>query len=190
MHAKPGEIVDHINRKRFDNRKKNLRVCQYSENDRNRGLYSTNKSGVSGVHFDKRRSKWVAAITYNRKKIFIGRFISKDDAIDNLAKELSSGIISVIVFIAIFFIVRIILALVKIVAKIIDKIPGLKQINKLGGGICGAIEGLIMIYAILAILSMISPIISNTVIIEQIYNSNIGSLMYNNNLILKSIYKI
>lgn len=82
MHAKPGEIVDHINRKRFDNRKKNLRVCQYSENDRNRGLYSTNKSGVSGVHFDKRRSKWVAAITYNRKKIFIGRFISKDDAID------------------------------------------------------------------------------------------------------------
>lgn len=114
---------------------------------------------------------------------------SKDDAINLIAKELASGIITVIVFIAIFFIVRLILALIKIVAKLIDKIPVLKQINKIGGAICGAIEGLIIIYAVFAILSMISPIIANTAIIEQIYNSNIGALMYNNNLILKSIYK-
>lgn len=115
---------------------------------------------------------------------------TKDDAINIIAKELASGIITVIVFIAIFFIIRIILVFVKIVAKLIDKIPVLKQINKLGGAICGAIEGLIIIYAILAVFSMISPLIANTVIIEQIYNSNIGALMYNNNLILKSIYKI
>ena len=114
---------------------------------------------------------------------------SKDDAINLIAKELASGILSVIAFIAIFFIVRLVLALVKIVAKIIDKIPLIGQINKLGGAICGLIEGLIIIYAILAVLSMISPLIANTQILEQIYNSNIGALMYNNNLILKSIYK-
>lgn len=115
---------------------------------------------------------------------------SKEDAIEVLSTELTMGIISVIVFIAIFIIVRIVLALVKIVSKLIDKIPGLKQINKLGGGICGAIEGIIIVYAIFAVLSMISPIISNTIILEQIYNSNIGSIMYNNNMILKSIYKM
>lgn len=115
---------------------------------------------------------------------------SKEDAIDVLSTELTMGIISVVVFIAIFIIVRIILALVKIVSKLIDKIPVLKQINKLGGGICGAIEGIIIVYAIFAVLSMISPIISNTTILEQIYNSNIGSIMYNNNMILKSIYKM
>ena len=114
---------------------------------------------------------------------------SKDEAIDTIARELASGILSVIAFIAIFFIVRLVLALVKIVAKIIDKIPLIGQINKLGGAICGLIEGLIIIYAILAVLSMISPLIANTQILEQIYNSNIGALMYNNNLILKSIYK-
>ena len=70
---------------------------------------------------------------------------SKDEAIDNISKELASGIISVIAFVAIFIIVRIILTIVKIVAKIIDKIPVLKQINKLGGAICGAIEELIII---------------------------------------------
>ena len=113
---------------------------------------------------------------------------SKDEAIDNISKELALGIISVIAFLAIFIIVRIILTFVKIVAKIIDKIPVLKQINKLGGAICGAIEGLIIIYAIFAVFSMISPLIANSQILEQIYNSNIGALMYNNNLILKAIY--
>ena len=35
---------------------------------------------------------------------------------------------------------------------------------------------------------MISPIISNTNLLDLIYSSNIGSLMYNNNFILNSIY--
>lgn len=48
MHAKAGEIVDHINKNRKDNRKRNLRRCAFNENDRNRGLYSTNTSGVTG----------------------------------------------------------------------------------------------------------------------------------------------
>lgn len=114
---------------------------------------------------------------------------SKDDAIENIGNELTKGIITVIVFISIFIIVRLVLVLVKIVSKLIDKIPGLKQINKLGGGICGFIEGIIIVYIIFAVISMISPILAETNIIQYIYNSNIGSLMYNNNAILKAVYK-
>lgn len=80
-HAQPGQRVDHKNRNRADNRKQNLRCCSLSENNRNRGLYSTNTSGVTGVSFDKRRKRWAASITYNGKRIFIGRFHSKEDAI-------------------------------------------------------------------------------------------------------------
>lgn len=81
MNAQPHQCIDHINKKKSDNRKKNLRYCSRIENDRNRGVYSTNNSGVTGVHFDKRRNRWVASITYNNKRIFIGRFYSKEDAI-------------------------------------------------------------------------------------------------------------
>lgn len=89
MEAQAQEFVDHINKNRADNRKKNLRRCNRSENDRNRGLYSTNTSGVAGVFFDKKRGKWVANITYNSKKINLGRFVSKDDAIiARLRKEI------------------------------------------------------------------------------------------------------
>lgn len=114
---------------------------------------------------------------------------SKEDAIETIGNELTKGIITVIVFIAIFIIVRLVLVIVKLVSKLIDKIPGLKQINKIGGGICGAIEGIIIVYAIFAVISMISPILADTNILEYIYNSNIGALMYNNNAILRTIYK-
>lgn len=90
MHAEPQQCVDHINKNKADNRKQNLRLCQRSENDRNRTVYSTNTSGVSGVCFDKQRNKWVASITLNRSKIFIGRFDAKEDAIKaRLDKEMA-----------------------------------------------------------------------------------------------------
>lgn len=50
--AKPGQFVDHISKNRVNNRKCNLRCCKRSENDRNRGKYSTNTSGMTGVYFD------------------------------------------------------------------------------------------------------------------------------------------
>ena len=88
MHAQAGQFVDHINKNRADNRKQNLRCCNRSENMRNRGLCSSNTSGVTGVFFDRERQKWVASITYNHKRMLLGRFASKEDAVlARLTKE-------------------------------------------------------------------------------------------------------
>lgn len=88
MHATPGQFVDHINKNRADNRKQNLRCCARAENDRNRSIYSTNTSGVTGVYFDKQRNKWVASISFDKKRILIGRFVTKEDAVQaRLEKE-------------------------------------------------------------------------------------------------------
>ena len=114
---------------------------------------------------------------------------SKEEAFNAIGVEIASGIISVIVFISIFVIVRIILTLIKVVSKIIDKIPLLSQVNKVGGAVLGAIEGAIIIYVIFAAVSIIAPVISDTNLLELINSSNIGSIMYNNNLVLNSMFK-
>ena len=40
-----------------------------------------NSSGVTGIHFDKKISKWVARIQCENKRINLGRFNEKIDAI-------------------------------------------------------------------------------------------------------------
>lgn len=83
MNAKTSDFVDHKNRKKYDNRKENLRICTHQENDRNKDISSKNRSGIIGVGWDKSRSKWSSSITINHKKIFLGRFSDKNEAIKN-----------------------------------------------------------------------------------------------------------
>jgi hypothetical protein len=74
-----GKEVDHINHNTYDNRKSNLRICNRNENARNLKIYSTNKSGVTGVFL--RNGKWIAEIKLNQKKIYLGRFSNFKDAV-------------------------------------------------------------------------------------------------------------
>lgn len=42
---------------------------------------SSNTSGVTGVYFDRSRSKWCAEIMFQKKKIHLGRYTSFNDAV-------------------------------------------------------------------------------------------------------------
>lgn len=74
-----GEVIDHINRNKLDNRLENLRVTTFSMNCFNR-TPKKNKSGAVGVI--KRYGKWEARITVNRKVICLGRYEELEDAIE------------------------------------------------------------------------------------------------------------
>jgi hypothetical protein len=52
-------------------------------------LPKNNTSGHKGVWFDKSRGKWTAYINVHRKKIFLGRYTTIEDAIK--ARELAEG---------------------------------------------------------------------------------------------------
>lgn len=73
--------VDHINRISTDNRKDNLRICKHNENMRNVGIRKNNKSGITGVHFDISKNRWVACIKYNYKDITLKASKNKEDCI-------------------------------------------------------------------------------------------------------------
>lgn len=82
IHGKwPDRHIDHINRNKTDNRIKNLRLASGSENCRNRMLLARNKSGCTGVFWNKRFGLWCAKIQICGKIITLGSFLNKEDAI-------------------------------------------------------------------------------------------------------------
>ena len=71
----PGNnYIDHINQIKHDNRIKNLRLVNMSENCHNKSIITTNTSGYPGVSWNEHAQKWSAAVTKNYKRNFLGYF--------------------------------------------------------------------------------------------------------------------
>lgn len=75
IHNKTVENIDHIDRNKTNNKPSNLRSVTKSQN-------AMNMSGVTGVFFCNRSKKWIANIMLNYKKIYLGTFKNKDDALN------------------------------------------------------------------------------------------------------------
>lgn len=73
--------VDHIDRDRSNNKLSNLRAVTKSQNMKNIGIMKSNKSGVAGVSWVKRSSKWRADISHCNKDICLGFFPTILDAV-------------------------------------------------------------------------------------------------------------
>lgn len=76
----PETNVDHINGNTFDNSILNLRLSTFSENQQNRKLSRVNKSGYTGVGFNKATCKWRAIIYLNNKEFYLGSFNTPEEA--------------------------------------------------------------------------------------------------------------
>ena len=81
VHCPKEKIVDHVNKNKIDNRKVNLRICNYRENLRNSIVKSNNSSSVTGVGIETKSKKWRARICVNYKPISLGFYNDKNDAI-------------------------------------------------------------------------------------------------------------
>jgi hypothetical protein len=73
--------VDHIDHNALNNKPENLRLVSRSENSKNLSQNSKNKSGYTGIFWDKRRTKWMVNINYKGKTFYIGRFKTLHEAI-------------------------------------------------------------------------------------------------------------
>mgnify|MGYP003196352075 FL=1 len=113
---------------------------------------------------------------------------AKEVAIENTAQSVTDLIINAGVWIAVFIIARILLIFIKFITALIAKLPVIKQCDKLGGIIYGVLEAFVILYVLLAIISFIAPTINNTEFIDAINKSFIGSMLYNNNLLLKILF--
>ena len=124
---------------------------------------------------------------------YIGQRVEQaaDDAktavVDSTARDVAETIVKAGTWVVLFIIARILLIFLKFITALIAKLPVIKQFDKLGGIAYGLIEGLIIVYLLLALVSFIAPMFDNSIIVA-IKDSFVGSIFYNNNLLLKIIF--
>lgn len=77
MHNGPipkGMAIDHVDHNRTNNKLENFRLVTWQTNSKNLKMNKNNTSGCCGVHWDKKRRKWVAQIHDERVVHYLGGF--------------------------------------------------------------------------------------------------------------------
>jgi hypothetical protein len=79
--------VDHIDGNRLNNQKVNLRFCTRFQNNMNSIASSRSSSGLKGIYLCKKSNKWRAQIGHDKKRIFLGLFLTKEEAHEAYCKK-------------------------------------------------------------------------------------------------------
>ena len=101
-----------------------------------------------------------------------------------MAKGISQTIIQIACILIVFIVSRIILLFFKLSGDLIAKLPLIKQLNSVGGFVYGLLLGFLIIYILLALISLLAPVANINSAIKLINSSILTNIMYNNNIIL------
>lgn len=156
-------------------------------------LIESNLSGTTlndGNLLEPSESNFSVAVV-NMINDFVKEALQKNvsNAVGYVSVQLAQFMIRVGTMIILFVLSSCFLRFIRFVAELIANLPFIKLFNKSGGLIYGIIKGFLIVYLILAVFSVISPLIINWGVIDAINDSNIGSKMYNKNIILNIIVK-
>ncbi len=128
------------------------------------------------------------------KDILIAKFPDPTQIIDvsgimeRVSNELTKMIIGVISLVVLYLLIRIGLIFARSIIKGLAKLPVIKQVDKTGGFILGAVEGFLSVYIILAVLTIFSTSPSFKGLFSAIDGSLITSYMYNHNFIINWLF--
>lgn len=114
---------------------------------------------------------------------------ARNNIVETTAKETTTTIIYAVSSLVIYIVARFVLFIISLFAKGITSLPLIKQIDRVGGIIYGAVEGLIIIYIALSIISLISVVWVDNPVTMAVIKSPLGNTLYNNNIILKLLFK-
>lgn len=103
-----------------------------------------------------------------------------------LNSELTSLFITIAVYLIIFLIFKLGLSLLAGLLNVTAKLPVIKQFNKVGGFIFGALKGLLILYIVFAVLVLLTPVLPpDNGLIPSINNSLLACNFYNSNFIIQ-----
>lgn len=107
---------------------------------------------------------------------------------DTVNSSLTSLFITIIACVGLFIIIRLILAAVFMIITAVTELPLIKGVNKLVGGLLGAVNILFIVYLLLAVMSLFAS--ADNMLFEEINNTQLVKYLYNYNILLQLFMKI
>ena len=107
-----------------------------------------------------------------------------DTVADYVSQTILTACINIICFLLCFAVIYIALALIVNLLKAIFRFPVLKQLDWLAGGIFGFLRGVLICYALFALVPLVQTMVPIDMITELIEQSTLAPIFNNGNLIL------
>ena len=114
--------------------------------------------------------------------------IDMQGIIDAVGNEFTRMIMSVISLIALYLILNAVLAFAGIVLKGISKLPLLRQVDKLGGFVFGAVQGFLAVYILCAVLVLFNTSPQFAGVFKNLNESLFAGYFYENNFIMNRLF--
>ncbi|MBN2897325.1 MAG: CvpA family protein [Clostridia bacterium] len=118
-------------------------------------------------------------------------FIAVDTVATNSASEIGvkiaafimNGLSAIVVFMAVLLVIKII----GVILNALMELPVLKSVNRFAGLLIGIVKGGLFVFSIMTLLAFLSPTIHDTAVMQALYQSKVGIVFYNNNILLALI---
>ena len=107
-----------------------------------------------------------------------------DTVADYVSQTILTACINIICFLLCFALIYLALALVVNMLKAIFRFPVLKQLDWLAGGIFGFLRGVVICYAVFALVPLVQTVVPIDMIAELFEQSTLAPIFNNGNLIL------
>ena len=104
--------------------------------------------------------------------------------LDAVGSEIATLVINILSVILIYIIIRFVLVFAKAIIKTISRLPVFKQLDRAGGLVLGAIEGILVVYILCAVLILFGAFPKFSSTIDDIENSRFAGYFYQNNFIV------
>lgn len=111
-------------------------------------------------------------------------FIDIQGLLNNIGDEITRAIINILSLILLFILIRIGLFIVGRILRGLVKLPVLKQFDRLGGLAFGAVEGLLMVYILCAVLLLFNSVPQFQHIFSTVETSVLAKTFYQNNILV------
>lgn len=112
-----------------------------------------------------------------------------ENIIEYVAKNITTVIVYILTAITILIIANVVVRLLGFLLEAIAELPILKQFNDIGGTLVGFLQGVLIIYLIITVLTLVLPVINADDFMKAINESHIASFAYNHNFIMNLFTK-